>query len=349
MNKKNQNLAGRTEKILMAAIKEYISTAAPVSSGTIAQRHPMDLCPATIRNVMASLDREGYLYRPHPSAGRIPTDKGFRFYVDTLLEFDEPKEGDKTLIRAACEGYLNQGAMMRHATKALSSVTICAGFVLFPGQKEFLMKEIKILHVGDSSRMLVVVVSTTGTVHTKLVWVEGGTKDLDPEKASNYLNSIAKGLTLAGLRDRVREELRKGKNLYDRLVHRALMLGEMYSAAGEVPSEEGIYLEGKTNIFAHPEFTDDIGRIKRVLSALEEKSLLVKILDESMKKDGRVSIRIGSECNLREFEGLSFIAASYGKRDSTAGSIGIIGPVRMNYPRIIPLVDYAASSLSNVL
>lgn len=346
--KRNPGITERAEKILMYVIEEYISTAAPVSSGSVAANHPLGLSPATIRNVMASLEREGYLKRPHACAGRIPTDKSFRFYVDTLLEFEEPREKDKTLIISSCEGSLSTGVMMRHATKALSLITSCAGVALTPAENEFLIKEIKVLPVGCSSNVLVVIVYTSGSVHTKLVRAEGDSSDLDPEKVSNYLNSIASGLTLVALRDRVLLELKDERNLRNSLPHRSLKLGQR-AIEDSAPPREEVYLEGRINIFDQPEFKEDIGRIKTLLNALEEKTLLIRILDESVKKEGGISIHIGSECNVREFEGLSFVAASCGKKGGTPGAIGIIGPVRMNYLRIIPLVDYAARFLGSAL
>jgi heat-inducible transcriptional repressor len=185
-------------------------------------------------------------------------------------------------------------------------------------------------------------------VHTKLVRVGAEVERLDLERISNYLNSIGKGLSLEGLRARVVEEMRKEKNLYNELLSNALKLSEM--AFKEVAStrKNEIYVEGKTNIFDQPEFSEDMERMKRVFEAFEEKGLLVKILDRSLE-EGAISIWMGSESNVKEFDGLSFVSAPYGRYGEVLGAVGVIGPVRMNYSKIIPLVNYAAGFLGEAL
>ncbi|MBI5598698.1 MAG: heat-inducible transcription repressor HrcA [Deltaproteobacteria bacterium] len=342
-------LTERAEKILIEIVKVYISTAGAVSSGSIAKTRRVGLSPASVRNVMAELERQGYITRPHASSGRVPTDKGFRLYVDSLLEVEEPREDDKHRIRACCENTLVCDGMVRGATRMLSSITSCAGFVLVPRRAGFLIRHVRFLPVDDSF-ILVVIVSTNGIVNTRPVRREKGFAGIDLEKASNYLNSFSAGLTMEELRDRVMEEMGKERNLYDGLFKAALRLGLMIgeTAASNGDAEGDIYVEGRANIFDQPEFAIDIERMKRVFAAFEEKSLLVRILDESIKERG-VRISIGSECDTKGFEGLSLVAASYGKDESALGTVGVIGPVRMNYPRIIPLVNYAAGLLTEAL
>ncbi len=343
-------LSERSRAILKAAILEYIHTVEPVSSGTIAARYTVNLSPATIRKVMAELERDGYLCQPHTSAGRVPTEKSFRLYVDTLLETEEPLERDKSLINAKCNKFNTLNEFIRDTAKALSSLTHCAGFVLTPGTGSLIVRDLRLVRI-DGGKIMVVVVSAEGHVHTRVIeeGEEGvAGRPLNLERVSNYLNSIGVGLSLTALRERVVEEMRNEKNLYDELLRDALRLGVM--ALTDFPGSAGsdVYVEGTANIMDQPELAVDLERMKLIFEAFEEKGRLVKILDRSLS-DGGVRIWIGSESKVEAFEGLSFVTAPYGRAGESLGTLGVIGPVRMDYPRIIPLVDFAAGFIGKTL
>ncbi len=338
-------LGERKAKVLMAIIHEYIDRAEPVSSRTIATKYSIGLSPASIRNIMAELEKEGYLASLHVSSGRIPTDRGFRLYVNSLCEFEEPEERIKNLIRSCFKRFITSDELIRKLTRTLSSVTHCTGFVFTYSKTALTIKSIRFVHVGDSG-ILVVIVASDNTVHTKLIRLNEELHPSDIERISNYINSMAEGLTIKELRMKVAEEMKKEKNLYDRLLSRALKLGAL--ATKELSSAlENIYMDGKINILEQPEFREDAEKIKRLVGAFEEKRLLLKILDKSI--DEGPHIFIGSEFDIEEFAGLSFVTAPYGREGLRFGTIGVIGPVRMNYPRIIPLVDYAADFLGKSL
>ncbi len=339
-------LKDRHKKILTAVIKEYILTAEPVSSKAIATRYIRSLSPATIRNAMAMLEKEGFLMQPHTSAGRVPTEKAFRFYVDSLIEFDRLLKGDKELIRTCYKNAKTLDNIMRDTAKVLSSLTSCAGFMLAPRLDLFVIKHIRILPI-DRDNLMVIIVSVPGAVKTKIVRVDEKTRRLDFEKVSNYLNSISEGLTLRELRAKIIEEMRKEKNLYDELLRSALRLGEMAFEPEPVNEAENIYVEGAEKVLEQPEFREDFEKMKRLFAAFEEKGLLVKLLDKSIEESG-IHIWLGSESSVEEFDGLSFVTSTYGRDDTVLGAFGVIGPVRMNYSKIVPLVNYMAGYLSKV-
>ncbi|MBI5642189.1 MAG: heat-inducible transcription repressor HrcA [Deltaproteobacteria bacterium] len=333
----------RAKKILNAIVQDYIHTAEPVSSKAIATKYAFGLSSATIRNIMAELENDGYLMQPHTSAGRIPTDKSFRFYVNSLSELEEPLEGDKDLLRKSCEKVNIEGILLDTA-KSLSTITSCAGLMFIPRKESFVIKHISFLPM-DKTSLMVVIVSSLGMVQTRIIRLGTEAGKLNLESISNYLNSIAEGLTIRELRAKIVEEMQKVKNLYDELLAGALKLGVIMVEDGMAENE--LYVEGKVNIFDQPEFRDDFERMKNLFSAFEEKSLLIKILDKSMEESG-IHIYLGSESMVREFEGLSFVTAPYMRDGEILGTLGVIGPVRMNYSRIIPLVDYTAGLLSKV-
>ncbi|MBI1910849.1 MAG: heat-inducible transcription repressor HrcA [Deltaproteobacteria bacterium] len=333
----------RAKKILSAIVLDFIRTAEPVSSKAIATRYSFGLSPATIRSIMAELEKEGYLIQPHTSAGRIPTDKSFRFYVDSLRELEEPPQVDKDLLKKSCEEPLAIDNILTETAKALSTLTSCAGLMLVPKKDSFIIKQINFIPMEKTS-LMVVIVSRLGLVQTRHIRMETEVKKLGLEKITNYLNSIAEGLTIRELRARIIEEMRNVKNLYDELLSNALRLGAMALEQNKSAADE-LYVEGKANILGQPEFKDDLERMRLLFAAFEEKSLLLKILDKSMEESG-IHIYLGSESMVKEFEGLSFVTAPYGRSGEVLGTLGVVGPVRMNYSRIIPIVDYTAGLLS---
>lgn len=335
----------RTSNVLRAIVQDFIRTAEPVSSKAISMRYSLGISPATIRNIMAELESQGYLKQPHTSAGRIPTEKSFRFYIDGMQEFGEPGQEEKDFLKKSCERGAGLDEMLSDTAKALSSITHCAGLMFIPRRECFVIRHINLLPI-DASGIIVLLVSRHGQVESKVVRMEG-VANLNLERISNYLNSIAGGLTLKGLRSRIIEEMQRDRNLYDELLAKALRLGAEALEDDGRPGENDIVVEGKVNILEQPEFRDDIERMKKIFSAFEEKSLLVKLLDKSLDESG-IRIYLGSESAVEEFEGLGFVTAPYG-RNETLGTLGVVGPVRMDYSRIIPLVDYASGLLTKVL
>lgn len=336
----------RARRILKAIVQDYIRTAEPVSSKAIATKYSLGLSPATIRNIMAELESEGFLIQPHTSAGRVPTDKSFRLYVDGLHELEELPQDEKDLLKRRCEESRSLEDILTETAKALSLLTSCAGLMFIPRKGNFIIKQIDLVPM-DKTGLMVLLVSTLGMVESRLVRLGSELSRVDLERISNYLNSVAGGLTIKELRAKIVEEMQKEKNLYDELLAKALSLGAVVFQDDGKSGESGIYVEGKVKMLEQPEFRDDFARMKKIFEAFEEKSLLVKILDKSLEADG-INIYLGSESLVEGFEGLSFVTAPYRREGEVLGTLGVIGPVRMNYSKIIPLVDYTAGLLSKV-
>ena len=341
-------LSERYRKILRAVMKEYIRTAVPVSSKAISARYSLGLSPATIRSIMADLEGDGFLVKRHASAGRAPTQKCFRLYVDSLLETEDPADAEKDLIKRCLERVRDTDNVFTETTRALSTLTRCAGLALVPGIESFVIKHIRLLPMG-SARLMLLVVSSLGHVRTRVVNVGAVKEALDLDEISNYLNSIGEGLTLKSLKSRILKDMKGEKRLYGELLAKAFNLSSMsLDNTADAPAEDVFYLEGQVNIFDQPEFRDDFERMRRLFAAFEQKSLLVKILDGSMGTDG-IRICMGSESSIDEFDGLSFVTAPYSRCGEIIGTLGVIGPVRMDYSKIVPLVSYTAGLLSKAL
>ncbi len=342
------NLSGRTKAVLSAIIREYISTAEPISSKCIAARSGLGLSPASIRKVMAELEATGYLAQPHTSAGRVPTEKSFRYYVDTLVEMENLMKGDMEIIRSICSGAGTVSSGVREVSRALSMLTHSAVMVSATTSDGLLIKNIRVVKI-DRENLMVVIVSGHGIVRTELVRMkEQEVVKIDFEKVSNYLNSIAAGLTVDGLKVKIVKEMADERNLCDELMANALKLSAAALDKQDSTDDSVYYVEGTTNIIDQPEFRADLDKMKRVFNLFQEKSLLVKILDSCMEGSG-TTVLLGSESNVKELEGLSFVTAPYVSDGDVAGTLGVIGPVWMNYPKIIPLVGYTAGLLGKGL
>lgn len=341
-----EELSERKKEVLKAVISDYIFTAGPVSSNAITDRYLRDLSSATIRNVMADLEEMGFLSQPHTSAGRVPTDKAFRIYVDHLMELKSLPRHDREEIRRVCSSPGQEVSdLIKDASRLLSSISHHTGLAMSPKLPDTTLKHIEFVRL-KGNQALVVLVSHSGIVQNKLIGLDGELKQAELDRMSSYLNDLFSGLTMTAMRERLIDEMRKEKNLYDRLLKKALRLGEeVIGTAGSEAKE--VFIEGRSSFFEYPEFLD-VERMKEIFRAFEEKSRIVGLLDKSMKAGG-IHIFIGCETGSSEFNGCSLIAATYGNEGNILGSLGVIGPMRMDYSRIIPLVDYTAKLVGKVL
>ncbi|MBI5287073.1 MAG: heat-inducible transcription repressor HrcA [Deltaproteobacteria bacterium] len=337
-------LSNRARGILRAIVEDYTYTAEPVGSRTIVKRYALDISPATVRSIMADLEEEDYLIQPYPSAGRIPTDKGFRLYVDSLLKVRQLSKDEQERICSRYKDSMDVGDIIKETSKILSTISGCIGLVLAPRFDSVIIKHIQFIRLGYK-QVLILLVSSTGLVQTKAVHTESDIGQPDLDRMSAYLRSMAAGLTLMELRARVVEEMGKEKNLYDRLMAKALEMGKKAFMEGD---EGDVYVGGRVNIIDQPEFAKDVERMKALFKAFEEKGILVKLLDRGFEAGG-VQIFIGSENELSEIKGCSLVTSTYGSGGYVLGTLGVIGPIRMDYSRVIPLVDWTARLLGDML
>jgi len=340
------SISARNREVLKAVISDYIFTAEPVSSGAIAGKYLKDLSSATVRNVMAELEEMGFLFQPHTSAGRVPTDKAFRVYVDQLMELKSLRRQEREEIKRACSSPGHEVSdLIKDVSRILSTISHHTGLAIVPRITETVLKHIEFVKLrGNQAR--VVLISQAGIVQNRLIELEEGLKQADLDRMSSYLNQLFSGLTIKEIKIRLIKEMRNERNLYDRLLKKALRLGEEVLGRADSEAKE-VFIEGGSRFFEYPEFLD-VERMKEIFRAFEEKSRIVQLLDMSLKAEG-IHIFIGCETGSSEFDGCSLIAASYGIEGNISGSLGVIGPIRMDYSRIIPLVGYTAKLVEKML
>jgi heat-inducible transcriptional repressor len=339
-----QTLTARDREVLEAIITDYIQSAEPVGSRTVSKKYYIGLSPATIRNVMADLEEMGFLTQPHTSAGRVPTDRAFRFYVDSILAVRKLSLIDRDRIEMGLQeesGDINE--TMKRASSLLSLLSKQTGVVLAPRFGSNIFKHIEFIKLREKT-ILVIIVCKAGEVQNKLIESDEDMSQDELDKYSRYLTEIMGGLSLVEARRKILEELKKEKVLFDKLMYRALQLSQK---ALEDEGEGDLYIEGKTNILQSPEFAD-LEKMRSLLQAFEEKTKIVKLLDKALFAQG-IQIFIGAENEFNEMKDCSVIAAPYSRENFTLGTLGVIGPTRMDYSSIIPIVDYTARIVGKIL
>jgi heat-inducible transcriptional repressor len=344
MKIKERGLNQRFRKVLEFVVTDYISTAEPVGSRTICKRYGIQLSPATVRNVMADLEDLGFLWQPHTSAGRIPTDKAFRFYVDKILSVRSLSQIEREKIRRKYRtSKYDIPELLRETSRVLSGLSHYTGVILAPMMASTIFKHIQFIRLS-TDQILAVFVTSGGTVQNRIVHMDDILSQDELDKMSRYLNETLKGLTLAQVREKILDEMKREKVAFDRLMEQALKLGHRTFSSQE---EKELYINGQTNIFDEPEFAN-IEKMKNLFRAFEEKGLLITLLDQCLAGEG-LQITIGSESECSEMEGCSLVSSTYGSVDRTLGILGILGPRRMNYSRVIPLVEFTAQLLTEFL
>lgn len=334
----------RMRDILKIVIEDYILNAEPVGSRTISKKSNLNLSPATIRYIMADLEEMGLLYQPHTSAGRVPTEKGFRFYIDYILDVHELSSKEQQEIRSRYSiSQLEGKEIFRQTCHILSSSSHYLAVVWAPRMKMLVLKHIEFVKL-KKNLVLAILISTTGIVQNRIIEIDEDISQSELERLSNYMNSLLTGLTLYQVKEKLLEQMKLEKNIYDRLLMQAIKLGEKALSSFD---ETDIFIEGRTNILQEPEF-GNISIMTNLFRAFEEKAIMVKLLDKCMAPKG-VQIAIGSESEIQEMESCSLVTSTYGYEGNILGALGVIGPRRMNYSKIIPLVDYSARLLTEIL
>ncbi len=334
----------RVQSILIAVVQSFIQTADPVGSRTISKRFDFGLSPATIRNVMSDLEELGFLEQPHTSAGRVPTDKGYRCYVDHLQEVEQLSVEEAGLISQRylpCRGEADE--VIAETSRLLSEVSRYAGVVLCKiSATRF--KRVEFVKVRGR-QVLAIFVMESANVHNKLLLLEKELTQDELHKISNYLNQEFAGQSLHTIRQRVLERMAEEKMQYDLLFQQAMSVG---MKTFEDMTEADIYLGSTANIMDQPEFVANADRMKELFKAFEEKSRLIMILDQCLVEPG-IHVIIGSETPLNDIHGCSFVTRTYSYDDRTIGVLGVVGPKRTVYPRVMSIVDYTANLVSRIL
>lgn len=335
-------LSKRAQEILAAIIREYILTGEAVASKTLVERQGITHSPATVRNVMAELEEHGFLAQPHTSAGRIPTDSGLRFFVDRLMNKHVLTPLEQQEIRRHYKlSDVELQEILREVSRLLSDLSQQCALVVVPRNDASVLRRMEFVYVRHD-QLIAVLVMHSGRVQNRLVHSTEHLLPAELEKIHHYLNELCQGKTLTEVRLLVQRELEKAQNSYDQIAAHALLLGAQVVS---LPTEDEILVEGQSNLLDHPQVHDP-AKIKALLRTIEEKHSVLRLLDETIHGHG-VKVFIGAETGQKEMDNYSVVGRAYGD-DEPLGALGVIGPSNMDYPRVIPLVDFAANMLSEV-
>jgi heat-inducible transcriptional repressor len=335
----------RRRQILRTLIQLHIETGEPVGSESLSRALGRSLSPATLRNIMADLEAMGYLDHPHTSAGRVPTDEGYRFFVDSLMERPHLSDADADAIASALS--VPDAApeqVLEKASHVLSQLSRHVGFVLAPDIARTSFRHIDLVPLADR-RILVVMVTAPGIVTEKAIEIEERLSPGDLQACANYLNTHYSGMALATIRESLIALMKEEKALYDSLLKKVVALGERAFAVSD--EEASVYLDGTSNILSQREF-EDLERMRALFKTFEEKSRLVSILNACLAGSG-VRVLIGHENPAPELHDLSFVTARYGAEGNRGWGLGVLGSTRMEYGRVVALVDRVARTLADAL
>jgi len=334
----------RKQKVLLAIVNDYIATAEPVGSRTIAKKYRLGVSPATIRNEMADLEEQGFIEQPYTSAGRIPSERGYRYYVDFLMRKQELSKEEEELIRREYRTKVRDvGQVIQKTGLLLSQLTHYTAMVLTPRIGISSFKHIQIVYMHQSQAMVIAVMDN-GAVQHRMIEIPESITALDMETISRVLNAKLQGLTMKSIKlNLIREiysELARHKHVVDRVM-------ELIQDSLSLEAEDKIYLGGVFNMLNQPEF-HNVEKIKTILSIMEQEKLLCDILEGGGWDDG-VTVRIGGEIDQWDIKECSMITAPYSVRGRKMGSIGVLGPTRMEYAKVVSVVDYMTKYLSKTL
>lgn len=332
----------RAQILLKTLIERYVAEGQPVGSRSLSKYSGLDLSPASIRNVMADLEEMGFVASPHTSAGRIPTPKGYRFFVDTLLTV-RPLEQEEI---GQLEGQLlpdNLHTLLSSASNLLSGLTRFAGVVVTPRRHSPAFRHVEFLQLSDS-RILLIIVTPEGDVQNRILVTDRAYSPAELTQAANFLNQHYAGCTLEEIRERLREELTR---LHDDLTGLLTAALEASSRALTDTSDDCV-ISGESNLLKVQDFSADMGQLRRLFELFEKKTELLRLMDMSYRAQG-VHIFIGGESGIVPLDECSVVTAPYEVNGQVVGTVGVIGPTRMAYERVIPIVDITARLLSSAL
>ncbi|MCU0761731.1 MAG: heat-inducible transcriptional repressor HrcA [Hydrogenophaga sp.] len=334
-------LDDRAKLLLKALVERYIADGQPVGSRTLAKAAGLELSPATIRNVMSDLEELGLIVSPHTSAGRIPTARGYRLFVDTMLTVRRENLADVPDMAASSMAGAQPQRVISHAANMLSNLSHFVGVVMAP-RRASVFRHIEFLSLSER-RVLVIIVSPDGDVQNRIIHTQVDFTQTQLLEAANFLNVHYAGLAMEAVRERLRTEVDALRGEIADLMKAAVAIG----SEGEGAREE-VVVAGERNLLSVSEFSSDMGQLRRLFDLFEQKTQLIRLLDVSSQAEG-VRIYIGGESQVVPYEDLSVVTAPYEVDGQVVGTLGVIGPQRMPYDRMIQIVDVTAKLVTNAL
>jgi heat-inducible transcriptional repressor len=337
------NLDDRNRKVLQAVIDSYIASGSPIGSTVLVKRYDFGVSSATLRNIMAELEEMGLLTHPHTSAGRIPTDLGYRYYIDSLISIENDSDDIEEHLQQAPQLHGDDlQELMEEASRFLAALSHCAGVVVSPTEAETSYRHVEFVRLRGR-QVLIIFVTSNGIVQNKLIELDESIRQHDLNMFSSYLDGELEEWTLSEIRRRLVEKMEEEKLLFMQL------MDETYRASRDVQERESekVYIDGASQILESPEFAN-VDKMKSLFKAFEDKYKLLKLLDRSVSAQG-IKVFIGSENPYFEMQGCSMVVGSYSAGSNVVGTLGVIGPTRMQYKQVIHVVDYTAKILSKLL
>jgi len=339
-----QQLNERSLQLLKTLVERYISDGQPVGSRALAKDSELKLSPATIRNVMADLEDLGLVHSPHTSAGRVPTVSGYRLFVDSLLTVKPLDKNDLNRLNESFSGPQDTGGVIGVASKLLAELTQMAGVVTLPKRDIVCLRHIEFLSLSNN-RILVIFVTNEQEVHNKIIHTDKVFSASELQQAANYLNSIYSGRSLVSVREAVLKDLRNDQAHINQSMLDAINMAQLTFSQDN--KQDDYVLTGQTNLMGFSELADRT-RLKNLFEAFNQKQDVIHLLDQCMKAEG-VQIFIGEESGYQAFQQCSLVTSSYSISNEVVGVLGVIGPTRMAYEKIIPFVDVTAKLLGAAL
>jgi heat-inducible transcriptional repressor len=336
-------LDNRAQTLLKALVERYIADGQPVGSRALSKISGLDLSPATIRNIMADLEEMGFVASPHTSAGRVPTPRGYRVFVDTLLTVQHIDDSAlETRLQPRFKGAGSAQKVISNAAQVLSSLSQFAGVVVTP-KHEAVFQQIEFLRLSER-RILLVIVSPNGDVQNRLLLTDVDYSPSQLVQAANYINQHYAGTSFDEVRTRLQNEIRQLRDDMTRLMQAAVEAGSDAMSENDDP----VVISGERNLLGVSDLASNMNSLRKLFDLFEQKTNLIQILDMSSKASG-VQIFIGGESQLMPFDAMSVVTAPYEVNGKVVGTLGVIGPTRMAYERVIPIVDITAKLLSSAL
>ena len=344
MKQREEPLDERSKRILRELIAHYCMTGEPVGSRTLSRRGKMGLSPATIRNVLADLEDMGYIKQPHTSAGRVPTDLGYRFFVNHLMKNQSLNLTQKEMIEQQIQqmpGSLHD--ILTWTTGLLSTLSHTIALAITPNLENLFLENIEFVLINPK-RVLAILITRGGGVSNKVIELEEPIPQEELMRIANYIKSQFSGKTLPAIRKSILELMKQEQTQYDLLLKKAMILGQKMM---EMTTSEELVVNGASQIVSYPEFFD-ARKTRDLLEALEEKSRIVRLLTDCIEGEG-IHILIGSENTNPDLREMTLISSPYRYHNQAIGTLGILGPTRMEYGRLVPLVDHIAKVVSSIL
>jgi heat-inducible transcriptional repressor len=332
----------RAQILLKTLVEHYISDGQPIGSRTLLQHSGLDVSPATIRNVMSDLEQLGFIASPHTSAGRVPTQKGYRLFVDSLLTVQPLGSQAVQQLKSGLSSP-NPNELINSAADMLSQLTQFAGLVMIPKRKRIAFKHLEFLPLSET-RVLVIIVTSDGNVQNRIILADKPYSSSELTQASNYFNSHYAGQTFEEVQQKLHSELQQMQSDMNRLMS-AAMAASSSQAKGD---KDGVIIAGERNLLQVDELSTNVTSLRKLFELFERRTSLMQLLDNSQHAEG-IQIFIGGESGYLALDECSMITAPYEADGQVVGTLGVIGPTRMAYERVIPIVDVTAKLLSNAL